>query len=169
MTVVPFYGTPSDMTPALFSALTPDLQTLAILLMRERDAPASLMMRATGLTQRDLDRCASARHCVMIGAGPERMAEDCVVEASRRYALPVNAARALVWLHAQGGEATISHQALEENAGLGIGTAQTALPWLITAGHLDRLGASHRNVASTYQVTPTGKALAAHLTGGAAA
>jgi hypothetical protein len=159
MTVISFYGCGQDLTPSVFANMCPAHRTLAVLLMQERAYADRVIESATGLSRQEVCAMAARRHDISLPQD-DRMVDDAFQAISARHDIPVNAARALIFFRDSGGQMQISQLSLEEQAGLGFGSARNALTWLIERGYL-LLGSDPRpKTACSYRLTKTGQRLA---------
>ncbi|MBD8556883.1 hypothetical protein IFT84_20445 [Rhizobium sp. CFBP 8762] len=151
-------------SPHLFAAMPPVMQTLAVRHMADIGMPAAFIRWATGLNQRQFDEIAQMHHCVPAAgliADEASAKAKAGREPGRLY--PVNAEKALLWLCSEGGRVRISFKGLEASAALARGSGREALGWLLDRGYLGILGDQRNNAASTYQVTRPGWRLARAL------
>ncbi|WP_377299756.1 hypothetical protein [Rhizobium sp. SGZ-381] len=156
-----FFGV-APLDPKRFAAMTPALQTEAVLLMVERGEGFARIMSATGLDWGGLTRLRSAKPLFRLEqfdrvekvSGALLSPEEC--EARRKGFAGSNAAKVLAFLHGQAGPLRISLRRIEEGAGIGASSGTLPMRLLQDLGFLERLEPPRGLSPALWQLTPEG-------------
>jgi hypothetical protein len=148
--------------PKGFAAMTPALQTEAVLLMAERREPVRLMRDATGLAVAQLIRIGSVKPTMRLkefdrtdpSAGQALTPEEC---AARKKAFSgSNPAKVLAFVRSCGGTIRMPLVRVDEGAGIGAGSSTHALRALAARGLIIQTEAACGSTSSRWDLTPDG-------------